>query len=281
MGWYSKHDRIFRKIVPSIAKASYNPVVKLGTNVVAGLLSRPFAELRELPPNHLRLRTGAGNRIVNDHVGFILKSYRCWLTFLSRNYCLFSSDVVELGCGCGGVALALSEPWFKGTYVGIDIDEEMIEYCRANFPRKRFEFIISPHKSITYTDNNKQQNVTKISTTSLNIGEPESKDFVFSLSLYSHLLESEVIDYMQETYRILRPGGVMYMTFFCIERIERGQRWTFSHRRGNAYIESARYPEAAVAYHQDFMTELAAKCGFRDITVGPQGGAQTELVAHK
>ena len=77
MGWYSKHDRIFRKIVPSIARASYNPVVKVSTNVVAGLLSRPFDELRELPPNHLRIRTGAGNRIVNDHVGFILKSYRC------------------------------------------------------------------------------------------------------------------------------------------------------------------------------------------------------------
>ena len=279
MGWYSKHDRIFRKIVPSVARASYNPVVKLGTNVVAGLLSRPFAELQELPPNHLRIRTGAGNRIVNDHVGFILKSYRCWLTFLSRNYCSFTSDVVELGCGCGGVALALREPWFKGTYVGVDIDEEMIGYCRAKFPSEHFQFIISPHRSMTYTGD--KSNSTLLRASGLNIGERESKDFIYSLSLYSHLLEPEATEYMQETYRILRPDGVMYMTFFCIERIERGQRWTFSHRRGNAYIESMRYPEAAVAYHQDFMTELAAKCGFRDITVFQEGGAQTELVAHK
>jgi SAM-dependent methyltransferase len=187
--------------------------------------------------------------------------------------------VVELGCGCGGVALALREAWFKGTYVGVDIDEEMIEYCRANFPCDHFEFIISPHKSMTYTRS--KLNRTPMVIADLKIGEQESKDFVYSLSLYSHLLDSEVIDYMQETYRILRPSGVMYMTFFCIERIERGQRWTFSHRRGNAYIESTRYPEAAVAYHEDFMTELAVKCGFRDITVGSQGGAQTELVAHK
>lgn len=177
MGWYSKHDRIFRKIVPSTAKASYNPVVKLGTNVIAGLLSRPFVELRELPPNHLRIRTGAGNRIVNDHVNFILKSYRCWLTFLSRNYCMLSSNVVELGCGCGGVALALREAWFKGTYVGVDIDEEMIEYCRTNFPRERFEFIISPHKSMTYTCN--RLNGTEINTTDLSIGKQDSKDFVY------------------------------------------------------------------------------------------------------
>ena len=113
------------------------------------------------------------------------------------------------------------------------------------------------------------------------IAEADSKDFVYSLSLYSHLLEPEVIDYLRETYRILKPDGIMYMTFFCIEYMELGRRWTFEHQRGNAYVESTRYPEAAVAYHEAFMTELAANCGFREITVGPQGGAQTELIARK
>jgi len=279
MGWYSQHDRMFRKIVPSIAKASYNPVVKLGTNVVAGLLSRPFAELRELPPNHLRIRTGAGNRIVNDHVSFILKSYRCWLTFLSRNYCVFSSDVVELGCGCGGVALALREPWFKGTFVGIDIDEEMIAYCRNNFPAERFKFILSPHKSKTYSPG--KLCTSSNATSDLTIAARESKDFVYSLSLYSHLLETETLDYLRETHRILRAGGIMYMTFFCIEHLKLGRRWTFQHRHGNAYVESSRYPEAAVAYHEAFMTELVATCGFREVSVAPRRNATSELVARK
>jgi hypothetical protein len=41
-----------------------------------------------------------------------------------------------------------------------------------------------------------------------------------------------------------------------------------------------RYPEAAVAYHEAFMIELAKKCGFREVTVTP-GKGQSELVALK
>jgi SAM-dependent methyltransferase len=123
---------------------------KIIANTIAGILSQPFPEVRELPPNHLCMRTGAGNQLFNNHVNFIMKSGRCWLNFLSRRYYTFSSDVVELGCGCGGIARALKEAWFEGTYVGVDIDEEIIEYCRKNFPAGRFEFILSPHRSKTY-----------------------------------------------------------------------------------------------------------------------------------
>ncbi len=284
MALYSKYDRIFRKFVPSVAKFSYNPFFMRAGDAIARVLALPFSELRELPPNHLRIRIGAGNRIFNGHVNFIEVSSRCWLTFLSRKYCTSSSDVVELGCGCGRVARALNVPWwdswFEGTYVGVDIDNEMIEYCRNNFPAERFEFILSPHKSATYSPHN--LDVTSTTPSDLVIAEPNSKDFVYSLSLYTHLLEAEVIDYLQQTYRILREGGIMYMTFFCIEYVELGRRWTFQHRRGNAYVESARYPEAAVAYHEAFMTELATNCGFREVTVVPRVGVTgSELVARK
>jgi putative flippase GtrA len=72
----------------------------------------------------------------------------------------------------------------------------------------------------------------------------------------------------------------MLFTFFCIEHLELGRRWTFRHRRGNAYIENLRYPEAAVAYHETFMTELVTNCGFREVTV-KRAGISSELVARK
>jgi predicted SAM-dependent methyltransferase len=102
------------------------------------------------------------------------------------------------------------------------------------------------------------------------------------LRFNTHLLERELTNYLVETYRMLRAGGVMYMNFLCIEHVELGRRWTLQHRHDNAYVESKRYPEAAVAYHEAFMTELATNCGFREVTVSPpQGGGQTELVARK
>ena len=265
-----------------MAAVSYNTFVKTAGDAIARMLAWPFPELRDLPPNHLCIRVGTGNRIFNGHLIFIRAGNECWLTFLSRQYCTFKSDVTELGCGCGRIAGALRDPpwdpWFKGTYVGVDIDSEMIEYCRSNFPEDRFQFILSPHRSATYSPSNSPY--AQETPSKLIIADEQSKDFVYSLSLYSHLLETEAIEYMQESYRILRTNGIMFMTFFCIEHVELGGRWTFRQRRGNAYIEDARYPEAAVAYHEAFVIDVAKKCGFREVTVAPKKG-QSELVALK
>jgi SAM-dependent methyltransferase len=278
MGFYSKYDRIIRKFAPSVAKASYHPLVRIVADTVSSALSLPFPELRELPPNHLRMRIGVGNRILNDHINFIQTSGRCWLHFLSHQYCTSKSDVVELGCGCGRVARGLKDDWFEGTYVGVDIDREMVEYCRRNFPEERFQFILSPHKSVTYSRNNTSSTIE--TRGDLVVAGQGSKDFVYSISLYSHLLESEMVDYMEESYRILKPGGIMYMTFFCMEHVELGGRWTFQHSRGNAYIESEQFPEAAVAYHRDFLVHTVKDIGFCEVTVNPRK-AQSELVARK
>ena len=280
MAFYSKHDRVVRKLVPSVARLSYNPIFIRAGDAIARMLARPFPELRDLPPNHLCIRIGCGNRIFNSHVMFIKASSDCWLPFLSREYCKSNSDIVEFGCGCGRIAQSLREPWFHGTYVGVDIDNEMLEYCRNNFPAERFQFILSPHKSTTYSSGN--LDLTSIDRRDLVVAEPNSKDFVYAFTLYTHLLENEITDYLRETYRILRSGGIMYMNFLCIEHVPLGERWTFQHRCGNAYVESERYPEAAVAYHEGFITELVTNCGFREVTVSPpQRGGQTELVARK
>jgi SAM-dependent methyltransferase len=282
MALYSKHDRTYRKFVPSVARLSYHPVVREAGDAIARIFAIPFPELRNLPPNHLRIRVGAGNRILNNHVDFIHASSRCWLAFLSRGYCTSTSDVVELGCGCGRIARALNDPswdpWFEGTYVGVDIDNEMLEYCRNNFPAPRFEFILSPHKSKTYSPN--KSTLVPERQGDLVIAAPESKDFIYSISLYTHLLETDALDYLRETYRVLRADGTMYATFSCIEHVELGGRWTFQHRRGNAYIENPQYPEAAVAYHEAFMTELAIDCGFREVAIRSRG-IFGELVARK
>jgi len=42
---YSRFDRTFRRFVPSVAKASYNPFVKIAGDTVSSVLSLPFPEL--------------------------------------------------------------------------------------------------------------------------------------------------------------------------------------------------------------------------------------------
>jgi SAM-dependent methyltransferase len=278
VAFYSRYDRIFRKFVPSVAKVSYNPVFAKIGDAVSGALALPFPELRDLPSNHLRIRIGAGNRLFNEHVMFIETGSRCWLTFLSRSYCTASSDVVELGCGCGRVARALKQDWFRGTYVGVDIDTEMLEYCRQNFPEDRFEFVLSPHRSATYSREN-SNDIEDIFHKPI-FGEKNSKDFVYSISLYSHLLEKQFVEYLRETHRILKPNGMVYLTFFCINDVELGGRWTFRHGHGNAYVENLRFPEAAVAYEKAFVTEVAKNIGFSEVSI-ISGNGQSELITRK
>jgi SAM-dependent methyltransferase len=275
---YSRFDRAIRKLVPSVGKISYNPVTRTVGNVIASALSLPFAELRQLPPNHLRIRIGVGNRILANHVHFLEMGNGTWLDFLSKQYCTASSDVVELGCGCGRIAHPLRGEWFTGTYVGVDLDREMIDYCRNHFPKEKFSFVLSPHKSATYSPEGAEGQ--ERGEGKLVIADAASKDFIFSISLYSHLLEPEMREYLQESARILRPGAIMHLTFFCMEHVELGVRWTFGHPMGNSFVENLRLPEAAVAYKEDYIRGVVREMGFRDISISPRK-VQSILIARK
>jgi SAM-dependent methyltransferase len=273
-----RFDHAIRRFVPSVTTISYAPVLGLALDAIASALALPFRELRELPPNHLRIRIGVDNRVVANHVHFLEMGSGVWMDFLSRQYCTFTSDIVELGCGCGRMARALKGGWFQGTYVGVDIDSEMIQYCRSHFPKERFDFVHSPHESATYSS--RRIKAPPRDSTALRIADANSKDFIFSISLYSHLLEHELLEYLRESARILRVGGIMQMTFFCMDHVKLGERWTFRHAQGNSYIESEKYPEAAVAYTERYIREAVSGTGFGEIVVMPRT-VQSSLVARK
>lgn len=144
---------------------------------------------------------------------------------------------------------------------GIDIDQELLGWCAENFPKYKFSFRLSEHKSATYITGGDSR------PTTFSFGELASKDFIYSTSLYTHLLVPELENYTSESYKALRERGVMCMTFFCLDSVERGGRWTFQHRMGEAYVENLKYPEAAVAYIKEFMESVARSAGFTDIEI--------------
>jgi len=58
-----------------------------------------------------------------------------------------------------------------------------------------------------------------------------------------------------------------------------GTRHTFRHRLGNALIESEAQPEAAVAYHTNFLFDLCQRIGFASWEiVHMPGGAQHQPI---
>ena len=202
----AKVIELVRRIYPSNSLLSYNPVFKTAGNAVASILGAPFPEFRRLPPNHLRVRVGAGTQIVNNHAHHLLIGAQFWIECFAKGYLTSAADVVEIGCGCGRMAMHLNAEYFTGSYLGVDIDPEMVEYCRSHFPTSRFAFVLSPHTSSTYRAAGLEQ------AGAFTIAGPESRDFVFSTSLLTHLLEMEMRFYLQESFRILRTGGMMVMS---------------------------------------------------------------------
>lgn len=250
-------ERAVRRRVPSGVLLSYNPAVKVILRA-ADLLPRLwFREFRQLPPSHLRMRVGVRNRIFASQVAYMTKGTPFWLWAFSEGFCALSSDIVEIGCGCGRRTHLLHDlgSLYTGRYLGIDIDPEMLAWCRQRF--ERFEFHQTTQASQTYGEQSDRGRY-RIPA------EDRSVDFFFGTSVLTHLLEDDLRNYLEEGARVLRPGRSLVMSCYCIDRppSDFGSRHTFAHRIGEAHVESLRYPEAAVAYSEQFLIEAAEKAGF-------------------
>jgi SAM-dependent methyltransferase len=268
----SKRDRLLRRIVPSTALISrspaFAPLLAVPDALARGML-RVFGK-RTIPPLRYIVRTGVSNSIFFPHNYYLTASYSIWMYLFSRGLASLGSHVVDIGSGVGKSAVALRDfgyngERFAGSYHGFDIDPEMVAWCRSNFPADRFRFTCLDMNSSVY---NPGGTVGKKPGLDYEDGQA---DLVFSQSLFSHLLEDDIRHYLRESYRVLRPGGAMLMTFFCMEDLEErnllGGRWTFRHPMGAARVEHPKYPESAVAYSREWMLDAARACGFSSASV--------------
>ena len=273
-------DRAVRKLFPSTSKLTFNPLFRTAVNAFDVIPRLVFPEFRTLPPNHLRIRVGVGNRILNNQTHFLVHARDFWMFVFCEGIADMQSDILDIGVGCGRWAHWLRDYNFRGrcfggTYVGIDIDEEAIEWCRKNYDAERFRFHHSSDASVSYNQ------ITGARVPYRIPAADAAFDLVFSNSLLTHLLEAELENYLRESYRLLKAGGAMMHSHFNIEHppATYGTRHTFQHRLGNALVESEAQPEAAVAYHTDFLFGLCKRIGFSSCEiVHMPGGAQHQPI---
>ena len=256
-------DRLIRKIFPSTSKLTFNPLFRTLVNATDVVPRMIYPEFRDLPPNHLRIRIGVGNRIFNNQTHFLVHARDFWMFAMSEGLVNVHSTIVDIGVGCGRWAHWMRDFNFRGrrfdgTYIGVDIDGETIAWCKDHYDTERFRFHHSTDASVSY-------NQTGVARAAYEIPEAEgTADLVFSNSLLTHLLETELENYLRETYRLLKKGGAMMHSHFNMEYLPAsyGKRHTFSYQLGNARIESREQPEAAVAYHTDYLFKLCKEIGF-------------------
>jgi SAM-dependent methyltransferase len=276
----STFDRAIRKLFPSTSLLTFNPLFRTIINAFDIVPRLIWSEFRDLPPNHLRVRIGVGNRIVNNQVHFLTHARDFWMFVFTQQLANASSNILDVGSGCGRWAHWLRDYNFRGrrfngTYVGIDIDGEAIAWCEKHYDAERFRFHHSTHSSVSYHQSGEQDRHYRVP-------EPDGTfDLVVSNSLLTHVLESELENYIRESYRLLKAGGAMMHSHFNLDYppATYGTRHTFQHTVGNARVESMEQPEAAVAYRTDYLFRVAREAGFKDCEiVHMPGGAQHQPI---
>lgn len=273
-------DRAIRKVFPSTSKLTFNPLFKAIVNAFDVVPRMIYSEFRDLPPNHLRVRIGVGNRILNNQVHFLVHARDFWMFVFTEKLADGGSTIVDIGSGCGRWAHWLRDYNFRGRtftgrYIGVDIDAEAIAWCEKHYDAERFRFHHSSHASVSYNQAGEQ-------TSHYTIPEPDhTVDLVVSNSLLTHVLETELENYIKESYRVLKPGGAIMHSHFNLDYppATYGTRHTFRHTIGNAQVESTEQPEAAVAYRTDYLFKVCRAVGFKDCEiVHMPGGAQHQPI---
>ena len=216
-------------------------------------------------PEHLLALTGAGfdsfDAIGRAHIANYSK-------FMGLDPAM---TFVEIGSGIGRDAFQLLDIiGSQGRYMGIDVQRESIVWCQQNITRRhpKFEFV---HFNAYHELHN------PLSTkTTMDFRIPlsdRSVDRVVAGSVLTHIFKDEVTHYMGEIARVLKSGGLAYLTFFLYteEAVAASRRnnltpynLRFEHPYGpGCYINDPAYPTGAVAYTAEAMQQMIGESGLK------------------
>jgi 2-polyprenyl-3-methyl-5-hydroxy-6-metoxy-1,4-benzoquinol methylase len=145
------------------------------------------------PPKHLQVRVAGG------YFGDFIKSgYRTYdaieemLQTHAKGSLKDFKTILDFGCGCGRNIRSLKQRLSSCTLYGCDIDEEAIAWLKKNYESIGI-FSANPKIPPTlYTD--------------------DMFDFIFGVSVFSHLPEDMQFLWLGELKRIIKQNGYLFLT---------------------------------------------------------------------
>jgi SAM-dependent methyltransferase len=163
-------------------------------------------------------------------------------------------SVFDFGCGCGRVArqLILQDPRPR-RYVGVDVHPLLVAWCRENLQPAAAGFEFRHHDVF-----DKLVNADDHKPDVLPFSVPDGSVTLFeALSIFTHIVESQLAFYLREAARVLRPDGEMNASFLLFDKSDFP---VLGPARNTLYVDES-YPPAAVYYDRDWLRRTFDEVG--------------------
>ena len=172
-----------------------------------------------------------------------------------KKLCGLENDfrVLDVGCGCGRVALSLIAHLDKGRYDGFDVARPLVSWCSKNITPKFSNFRF---KWVNVFNGGWNPN-GKLKAWEFQFPYPSATfDLAWATSVFTHMLPKDTEHFLAEIARVLKPGGECLLSFFLLNETSRAHMSSgkgimkFPYALDGCRVRDAAEPEQAVAHDE-------------------------------
>jgi SAM-dependent methyltransferase len=253
-------NKLVRAIsIPSRLRRAERRIAELESVVKRLQRQLPAAPL--VPPEHLYKVVGCPT---HDH--FVKTGLEAFRILRDHGGLKRTDRVLDVGCGCGRVAVPLTRYLTSGSYHGFDVAAELVRWAREHITPRHPNFHFR-HVDV-YNDFYNPGGRCKPSKFEFPYA-PQTFDYAFLNSVFTHMLYEDAVHYLNELARTLKPGGTALISFFMLDaesarRLESAPpELNFRHDHDHGLrIQDLAKPAAAVAYPEETVRSLLLRSGF-------------------
>ena len=165
----------------------------------AGVLPEVHAAIKKImdddkpfPPEKLRKRVHGDEELsvfakTGQLISFDIRSAVDSLIELNQPH-----QILDFGCGCGRILRYFHKFSDQSDFYGTDIDEEAITWCKQNLAQIGGFVHNQELPPLPFAD--------------------QFFDFIYSISVFTHLPEDMQFAWLEELQRVVKPGGYLLLT---------------------------------------------------------------------